>query len=570
MAEPDIVIVGGSVVTVDANDSVASGVAVSGGRIVDVGDEARIRALAGRRTRVVELDGGAVLPGINDSHLHFFGVGLNRPPLMLDVAYPKARSIAGIADAVRAAAARVPAGQWIRGTGWDVAFLDECRRDPGRMPTRQDLDVATTDHPVVLEEIYGHSSWLNTAALRAAGIDAGTESPHGSVVEKDAVTGEPTGLLREFGAQSLVHRQLPTVGKRERRQAARSTFALLSSLGITSYTDPGLGPGGDGQLGGAFHSEGIEVYSELAASGELGARVNILLLFGAPESASTAADIEEGLRTYRPPELADEAWTRVAGVKIFADGIPPSRTAWLSQEYSDQPGEYGSLVVGGSDDAARTRELERMIAAVHDAGYQAGIHATGDRASDAVVAAYTAAMNRGGNVDPRHYVIHGDLLSGAAVTAMARHRIGWNPQPAIQWTLGDMLLDVIGPERAGRQHAVRGALDSGVPVAFSSDAPVMFPDWRRGVAAAVLRESKATGSVIGPEHRVEVLEAIRCYTMGGAWQDHAEDWKGSIEVGKVADLCVVDTDPLAVDPHEIPGIGVRQTILDGKVVYEAS
>lgn len=568
MTHADLILVGGPVITIDPRDRIAEGVAVSGGRIVAVGSARDVRATAGPGTRIIDLRGGAVLPGINDSHLHAIGLGLNRPPLMLDVTYPKARSIADIVAAVRAEAARVPPGTWIRGTGWDVGFLEECRADPGRLPTRHDLDAATTAHPVVLEEVYAHSSWANTRALAEAAIDAAVTSPPGSTVRKDPATGEPTGLFREFGAQALLHERMPRVGRDQRRRAILGALDLLTPLGITSFTDPALGPGGDQQLGGAFHQEGIEVYAELAEAGELRCRVNVLLLFGDPHGAATAAGIEEGLRDYRPPAGTDPARLRVAGVKIFADGIPPSRTSWVSEPYEGEPARYGSLVVDGGDEAARARELTRMVALVHAAGYQVGVHATGDRAVDTVVDAYAVAMRGGGNPDPRHYVIHGDLLTPRTIATMARMRIGLNPQPAIQWTLGGMLPEVIGHERTDRQWPLRDVLDAGVRVALSSDAPVMDPDWRRGVAAAALRESKATGRVVGARHRITVLEALRAYTLGGAWQDHADDWKGSIEVGKVADLCVLAADPLAVDPHDIPEIPVRCTILGGEVVYE--
>ncbi|WP_020497978.1 amidohydrolase [Sciscionella marina] len=568
MPHADLVFLGGSVITVDGRDRVTEALAVVEGRIAAVGTEAEVRELCGPGTRVVELDGGAVLPGINDSHLHAFGVGLNRPPVVVDVGFPRVRSIAEVTAAVRERASELPEGTWIRGTGWDAAFLAECQADPSRSPDRADLDAATTAHPVVLEETYGHSSWLNSTALRAAGIDADTVPPPGSEVVKDPVTGEPTGLLREFGAQALVHAHLPSADREQRRTALRTTLDVLTPLGITSFTDPALGPGGDGQLGGAFHQEGIEVYAEFARSGELRARVNVLLLFGDPDKAATARDIEDGLREFRPPQGIDPARLRIGGVKIFADGIPPSRTAWMSEPYECRPDAYGSLVVGGDSEAARETELAAMIAAAHEAGYQVGTHATGDRAVDAVVAAYVAAA-RTGEPDPRHYVIHGDLLSPGTIATMARNRIGLNPQPAIQSALGELLSEVIGEERTARQHAMRGVLDAGVPLAFSSDAPVTAPDWRAGIAAAVLRESKASGKVIGAEHRIGVLEAIRCYTLGGAWQDHAEDWKGSLEVGKVADLCVLGADPLAVDPHELPEVPVRMTVLDGEIVYEA-
>lgn len=568
MARADLILVGGSIITVDARDRVAEGVAVTGGRIAAVGSAADVRAMAGPGTRVIDLGGGAVLPGINDSHLHAIGVGLNLPPLMLDVSYPTVRSLSDVTAAVRERAARTPAGTWIRGAGWDTAFLDECRGNSERLPSREDLDAATTEHPVVLDELYGHSSWANTAALRLAGIDAATTSPPGSVVHKDPESGEPTGLLREFAAQALLHPHMPAVDRDQRRRAVRETLDILTPLGITSFTDPALGPGGDLQLGGAFHQEGIDVYAELAEKGELRARTNVLLLFGEPEGASGAADIERGVRDYRPPVGARPEWLRIAGVKIFADGIPPSHTSWVSEPYADDGSQCGSLVVDGADETARVRELGRMIELAHDAGYQVGVHATGDRTVDAVVAAYVSAMRRGGRPDPRHYIIHGDFLSSRTIETMARRRIGLNTQPAIQWTLAEKLHTVLGPERARRQYPLRDALDAGVPTAISSDGPVMPPDWRRGVAASALRESKATGEVVGPEHRIGVLEAIRCYTLGGAWQDHADGWKGSIEVGKAADLCVLGADPLAVDPHEIPDIPVDYTILDGEVVHE--
>lgn len=545
----DLILVGGSVITIDPRDSVAEAVAIEGGRITAVGAAGDVRSMARPGTRVIDLRGGAVLPGINDSHLHAVGLGLARPPLMLDV---HAASIADIVAAVRAEAQRVPPDTWIRGTGWDVGYLAECVG--GRLPDRHDLDAATTEHPVVLEEVYGHSSWANTRALREAGIDAATQSPPGGVVCKDPVTGEPTGLFREFGALALLHERMPRLGRDERRRAVRGALDTLTPLGITSFTDPALGPGGDQQLGGAFHAEGIEAYAELAAAGELRARVNVLLLLG--------DDFEEDLRSYRPPDCGDPARLRIAGVKIFADGIPPSHTAWMSEPYADAPGECGSLVIDGG-----SRELSRMVALAHEAGHQVGVHATGDRAVDATVAAFKDAL-RGGAANRRHYVIHGDFLSPWAVETMADLRIGLNTQPAVQWTLSDALAEIIGPERAEAQWPLRTALDAGVPLAISSDGPVTDPDWRIGVAAAVLRESKASGRVIGGRHRISVLEALRAYTLTGAWQDHAEDWKGSIEIGKAADLCVLAADPLAVDARAIPGIPITHTILGGEVIHE--
>lgn len=561
----DLALVGGPIVTLDAVDTVAEAIAVRAGRIVYVGDRGGLRPFVGSGTEVVELAGAAVLPGINDSHLHGIALGADMPPRKLDVSYPTVRSIHDVVERLREVAAATPKGTWIVGAGWDRAFLDECRDDPARLPSRHDLDAASTDHPILLDETYGHSSWANSRALELCGIGRETASPAGSVVVKDADTGEPTGLFFEAGAQALVQAHVPALTRADREASIRDTQRLLASLGITSYTDPALGPGGDVTHGGAFAAEGIDVYAELAGSGASLQRVNVLLLFGEPDGVCGAGDVRAGLESYVPPQSADEEWFRVAGVKIFADGIPPSKTSWMNDEYVG--GGRGSLVVRGADDAGREQELRAMVAAAHDAGWQVGVHATGDAAIDAVVGAFVAAMGSTPRPDPRHYVIHGDFLSRETRALLAQHGIGINAQPVIHSTLAEMLVPVIGPKRADDQWPLRALLDEGGTVCLSSDAPITGPDWRHGVAAAVLRESKASGRVSGPEHRITVREALRGYTVTAAWQDRAESWKGTLEVGKVADLCVLGANPLETAPGELPQVPVLRTVVGGRTVF---
>jgi predicted amidohydrolase YtcJ len=340
--------------------------------------------------------------------------------------------------------------------------------------------------------------------------------------------------------------------------------AELHSRGITSYTEPGLGPGGHDTLFGGLSTDNWTAYAELAAEGALDARVTVLLL-PAPMGGS-AADVRAGLAELRNPPTPDPARLRAVGVKIFADGVPPNRTAWMRDPYPD--GGHGALCVHGDTPALQEDELREMIRVAHEAGFQLGVHVTGDRAIDAVVEAFTAAQAAAPRPDARHYVIHGDFIGPEALRTLAAHGYGANMNPGIKWTISDLMDQIVGPERSAYQWPVRAAFEAGVPVCASSDAPITEPDWRQGLAAMLLRESKASGRVSGPEQRVGLREALLAYTANPARQDFAEDWKGTIAPGKAADLCVLDRDLLTTDPHAVTGIQVDLTVFDGRVVFE--
>ncbi|MEU4164720.1 amidohydrolase [Actinoplanes sp. NPDC026670] len=560
-AAPDLILFNGTVFTVDKRFSVAQAVAVSDGHIVAVGDDDAVRCLAGPSTRMIDLAGRTVLPGINDSHLHGAAYGMSRPPFALDLAYPAVRSIAEVAATVGRAAAATPPGTWIIGLGWDPGFLAECTIDPPRLPNRHDLDRIAPGHPVCLNDFSAHMVWANTAALQAAGITADTPAPPGGVIDVGD-DGAPTGILRE-AAQILVQQHLPKPTVAQRRTAITSVVAELHTRGITSYTEPGLGPGGRQTLFGGLSDDNLTAYAQLAAESALAARVTVLLL-PAPMGGS-AAELATGLAT-APPASADPRRLRVAGVKIFGDGVPPNRTAWMTEEYAG--GGHGSLCVHGATAKIQEEELHEMVRIAHAAGYQVGVHVTGDRAIDTVVNALAAADRAHPRPDARHYVIHGDFITSSSLARLAAHGYGVNMNPAIKWTVSDLMDELVGPARSAYQWPVRAAFDAAVNVCASSDAPITAPDWRQGVAAMMLRESKASGRVSGPEQRVGLADAIRAYTINPARQDFAEDWKGSIEAGKVADLCVLGADLTTVDPHDLPDVPIDLTVFDGAVVYE--
>ncbi|MFJ8109530.1 amidohydrolase [Streptomyces sp. NPDC096132] len=559
---PTLVLTGGQVLTLDAGFTVAEGVAVRGRDIVAVGGDAEMRALAGPGTRVVELGGRTVLPGINDSHLHGAAYGMTKPPFALAVGHPAVGSIADIVTAVGRAAAAAGPGEWIVGLGWDPGYLAECVADPRRFPHRRDLDAVAPDNPVCLTDFSSHMVWANSAALRVCGIGADSTPPPGGVIDRDP-DGRPTGVLRE-AAQALVQAALPSPTVAQRRQAIRAVVGELHSRGITSYTEPGLGPGGSTTLFGGLSTDNLTAYTELAADGELDARVSVLLL-PAPMGGS-ADDLRKGLAELRPPAPADPRRLNVIGVKIFADGVPPNRTAWMSEPYAD--GGHGALCVHGDTPALRAEELREMIRTAHAAGFQLGVHVTGDLAIDAVVDAFVAADTAMPRPDARHYVIHGDFIGPGSLARLAAHGWGVNMNPAIKWTISDLMDEVVGRERSAYQWPVRSAFQAGVAVCASSDAPITEPDWRQGVAAMLLRESKASGRTSGPEQRVGLADALRAYTVHPARQDFAEEWKGTVEAGKAADLCVLDRPLLALDPHAITEVEVDMTVFDGRVVHE--
>ncbi|MFF2659103.1 amidohydrolase [Kitasatospora sp. NPDC058032] len=459
----DLVMQGGRVHTMDGARTVAEALAVRGGTVVRVGTDAEVAPLIGPGTRVVELRGRSLLPGINDSHLH---------------------------------------GAWL-GTMWPDTLMAQLAAAP---------DGGSGDHG------HGHDHAGEGPALAALATSA------------------------------------------ERRRAILRTGELLSSLGITSYTEPGLGPGEDGGPTGCFSSAVLAEYAELAAEGRLGARVTALLLFGLLDGASSAADLHRGLTGFAAPAEVP-GWFRVAGVKIFADGIPPMGSAWSEEPYAD--GGHGALLVDGADAGEREANLRAMIRAAHAAGHQVGVHATGSRTTRVVTEAFAEARAADGR-DGRHYLIHGDVLHPATLAAMAAAGVGLNTQPGIAAATAPMLAGALGADALAHAWPVRDALAAGVPLCLSSDAPVLAPDWRAGAAAAATRAVEATGR----DQRIALAEALYAYTAAPARQDGAEHWKGTLEAGMAADLCLLDADLRELAPAALPEVPVAMTVLAGRVVHE--
>ena len=475
-APADLVLRGGVVHTLDAAETTGEAVAIRGGRILRVGTTAEVEASIGRGTRVIDLDGRAVLPGINDSHLHATWLGAMWP-----------RTVFGGDDA---------GGGAVGGDAPSAGYAGD------------------------------------TSAESALGSD-----PHD--------TSDTAPLLRTH---------------EERRAAILRAGRLIASLGITSYTEPGLGPGEDGGATGCFGQDVTDAYVELDAEGALTARVTVLALFGVLDGPSSLNAVLDGLRALRRATVRPER-LRVAGVKVFADGIPPMLQAWTRHRYPD--GSQGGLLVEGGDAGERAENLRAMILEANRLGLQIGVHATGDRTIDAVVDAVAEALEHA-PTGLRHYVIHGDLVTSSTLARMAALGMGLNVQSGIAVRTAPWLAGVLGDEVAVSAWPIAAAQAAGVPVSLSSDAPILTPDWRQGIADA----DAWMGAPAPGDERARMRALLHAYTTVPARQDGAESWKGSLEPGKVADLLVLGADPLRLTPAELPAVPVDLTVVDGEVVYD--
>jgi predicted amidohydrolase YtcJ len=565
--QADLVITNGKVITVDKDFSIKQAAAVMDSKILAVGTNDEVKPFITSGTRVLDLKGKTILPGINDSHCHPGSFGAYRPPMALDVGQSAAGSIREIAALIADRAENLPTGAWIIGRGWDLGNLADNRADPDRWPIRDDLDPVSPHHPVALVDFSGHNLWANSLALAEAGITEHGPEVEGGQIKRHPQTGRPTGMLVEWGARGLVDKVIPLFSRAEKKQAFQAAIAEFNSQGVTSLTDAALGPAGENIARGMWSSECLNIYDEMSRAGELNIRVNILLLLG-QNGCVRLQDMIDGLAAWRPPQGLDPNWVRLCGVKVFADGLPITKTAWMHEDYLG--GGRSELVIPGKTEAERVSELHAIIGHAHDRRFQIGVHATGDAAIDATVAGFVQCQTERPGADLRHYIIHGDFISAATARTLASHNLGLSMQPTIKALIADQEEGIVGQRRAAYEWPMRTVLDAGVHLAASSDAPVTYPNWREGVQSAVLREAKGSGMVSGPDQCISVPEAIRMYTINGAWQDHMEKKKGSLEVGKLADFCILGEDILTVDPHEIREIPVLMTIVGGKIVYDES
>lgn len=531
-----------------------SAVAVCGGRIVAVGEESLLE-LAGPETRVINARGGAILPGVNDGHLHFAASSMTRHA---HVALKNATSWSEAAARVDAAAP--DDSGWVRASGWDEAVLGSAGSEV--------LFAANPEVPVVAFDASGHQVMVNAEGLRRLGLEHRDQEVPGGVIGRKA-NGEPNGRFID-AAMRLVNEALPPFGEEQ----LRSSFLLhqqeLHALGITSLTEPGLGSGGRTLMAASCDSASLRVLADMARDGSLSLRINCLLLFGGTggESAdSVRRGLADGLLSLT--DGIDPLQLRIAGVKVFADGIPRSGTAWFHDEYQMPCGHgHGALVLQGGTNEQRVAEFRSIIAAIDAAGLQAGVHVTGDAATEALIEAVEALPDAHRSRANRHYIIHGAFRHPQLLERLAASGIGYSTNPAIRAEAGALMRSVLGESRFGAQQPLATAAALGVDASLASDAPVTDPDWRRSIIAAVTRDTTA-GPGGADAERLTLAQALAMMTQTPARQDHAEADKGRIQPGYLADLCIL-RDPLPADVRELLDNPTMHTVVGGDVVFSRS
>jgi hypothetical protein len=554
---PDLVINNGRIYTVDKAFSKAEAVAVKHDKIVAVGTSQEVKKLIGKYTKTLDLKGHTMLPGVVDSHAHFAEFGLRRPPLVLDLTWPNVDSIAGNVSLVAERVKMVAPGEWIQGSGWTSGYLKEIRQDPKRLPTKEDLDAVSPDNPVCLMNRGGHDAWVNSKAMALAGITRDTADLVGGIIVREPATGEPSGILKET-AIGLVSGLIPPWTEKQRKDGILAAMDTYSSQGVTTCNDAG------GFIGG--NAETLRFYGEAYREGTFKVRIMPQLCLAGWGGTTSLAMSQEFMKYVGTNTGFGNNWLKIAGIKLFADGITTGGTGFVTEPYPD--GTYGGLVTEGNTPEKQIQSLKDTIIYCHKHGFQLGIHASGDRTCEVAVDAMIQALKEY-PWDARHFLIHADSLRPDTARLMSKYDIGVASQAAVKVAVAEKDAVTMGEARASATFPQRMTIDAGVHLSNSSDAPVTWPSWLKGVKAAVLRESLLTGKQWGPDQCITVEEAIRSYTNEGAWLLHMENLLGSIEAGKLADFCIIDEDILAIDPHGIGEVTNLMTIVGGKIVYNA-
>lgn len=530
----DRIFLDGTVWTGIPGASLARAVAVEGGRITAVGGDDEVASLARRGTRVESLGGRAVLPGFVDAHAHFMAGGRS----LSQVSLRDADTREEVARRLEAWAARVPAGRWITGGGWDHELWG------GVLPTRSWIDPVTPEHPVLVHRMDLHMALANGPALERAGVHADTPEPEGGVVVRDE-EGHPTGLLKDRAVE-LVARHLPAPGEEERQASIQAAARHLLSLGVTQVHD--MGTLDDSEE--AWTS--LEAYRVAHARDALPLRLYAFVPMA--HRRRMAAFVEEHGR--------GDLRLRWGGVKGFVDGSLGSGTAWMREAFADEPGNRG-LTLG---DPA---ELRRAIAEADALGLQVAVHAIGDRANDWLLDAFAAAAHANGRRDRRFRVEHAQHLSPGALGRFGDLGVAASVQPYHLADDGRWAERRLGPDRVARSWPLASLLARGTVLAFGSDWTVAPPDPLLAVSAAVTRRTLDGAHPDGwvPEERIPLDAALRAHTEAGAWAGFLEDRVGRIAPGSLADLVVLDRNVFAAPAKAFAEARVEMTVVEGRVVH---
>lgn len=527
--KPDLILYNGNILTVNDQQPHAEAVAVRRDRFLAVGSNSDVLNLSSAASKKIDLGGKTVTPGFIDAHSHPAEAGL----MHLRMVDCDLRSISAIQAALRERAAKTPAGEWVLGFKYDDTKTQE-----GRPLTVADLDAAVPDHPVHVEHRGGHTTYSNSLAFRMAGIDEKTPDPPGGKMDRDPATGKLTGRVAE-SANDFFDKAIPRHFTRDdHREGVKLISKMLARTGITSATEAQGTPAD------------LLAYQDAHESGDLLYRAYCFINFHFLD-----AMIAAGNRT----GLGDE-WVRIGAVKLVCDGSISERTARLSTPYEGRPNDYGILVM-------TEEELYTHGRKAHLAGWQIGTHSNGDVAIDTTLRVYERLQKEHPRRDPRFRLEHCTVVNDSLIARIKA--LGAIPTPFSTYVYyhGEKMR-FYGAERLNHMFALRSFIDAGIRPTQASDYPPGEFIPMMALQSEVTR-TDMKGNVWGPKQRITVEEAIRVGTLNGAYASYEENLKGSIEVGKLADLVVLGRDPLEENPSTLVTIPVERTMAGGRWAFES-
>ena len=542
----------GIIQTMDAQARYVEAVAVSGDTIAATGTEEEMFALKETATEVVDLKGKTMYPGFIDGHSHFLYSGISRrffvdlnPPPQTDIT-----SIEMLKTVLKEVAAKTPKGEWILGSGYDDSVLEEKRH-----PETADLDEVSTDHPIFVLCAGGHLGTCNSKALEIAGVDRNTPNPSGGVIRRNP-DGTPNGVLEEMAAQSLVYSFDSLVSSPENAvEGLAFASDWYAAKGVTTGIDAGL-----------FADGMFDIYKAGHKQGKLKIRVQLYPGTAITTNPPTGTGIAGG-STKSGTQLTDDKKLSLGAFKILADGSIQSYSAFLSEPYYKFMYEFEDGPLYRGYPTTNYRDLEKLVIQVHKEGWQIAIHGNGDDTIQMIIDAIEAAQKAYPRDNARHFIIHCQTVREDQLDRM--QRLGIIPaffnMHVFYW--GDRHRDIfLGPKKGSRISPLKSALVRNMPYTLHSDDPVVPIDPLLAITTAVTRKT-SSGKVLGPEQCISTLEALRGVTTWAAYQNCEENLKGSLEPGKLADMVILEKDPLVTEPDVIKNIGIVSTIVGDEVVF---